>query len=201
VATNVVERKVEGDWYQGEVPANVEFGDGLWLETAQVFRFTKSRQNPAVQLGNFCSVYAGCSFAVKGDGRCTIGDYTLLNGAIIMCENEIVIGSYCLISWNVGIADSDFHPLDPEERKQDAIALSPYHEPKRERPNIPSQPVVIGDNVWIGMGAVILKGVTIGDNSVVGAGSIVTKSIPANVVVAGNPAQVVKNLDRPKNPK
>ena len=53
-------------------------------------------------------------------------------------------------------------------------------------------PVKIGDNVWIGMGAVILKGVTIGDNSVVAAGAIVTKSIPANTIVAGNPAEVVK---------
>ena len=50
--------------------------------------------------------------------------------------------------------------------------------------------MIVGDNVWIGMGAVILKGVTIGENSVVAAGAIVTKSVPANVVVAGNPAVV-----------
>lgn len=52
----------------------------------------------------------------------------------------------------------------------------------------------IKDNVWIGMGAVILKGVTIGENSVVAAGAIVTKDVPPNVVVAGNPAQIVKQL-------
>jgi acetyltransferase-like isoleucine patch superfamily enzyme len=55
-------------------------------------------------------------------------------------------------------------------------------------------PVKIGDNVWIGMNAVILKGVTIGDNSVVAAGAVVTKSIAPNTIVAGNPAVVVKTF-------
>jgi acetyltransferase-like isoleucine patch superfamily enzyme len=191
--TNVINRKVEGDWYSGEVPSNVEFGDGFWLETSQVFRFCKSKRQPAVKFGKFCSVYAGCSFAVKGNGACTIGDYTLLNGALIMCEEEIIIGSYCLISWSVGIADSDFHPLDPIERKKDCMVLNPFlaGDP---RPPIKTKPVRIGDNVWIGMNAIILKGVTIGDNSVIGAGAVVTKDVPANVVVAGNPAQIIKQL-------
>jgi acetyltransferase-like isoleucine patch superfamily enzyme len=56
-------------------------------------------------------------------------------------------------------------------------------------------PVIISDNVWIGMNAIILKGVTIGENSVVAAGAVVTKSVPANVVVAGNPAVVTKELE------
>lgn len=192
--TNVLNRRVERDWYDGEVPENVEADDGFWLETAQVFRFCKSRRNPAVKIGKFCSVYAGCSFAVKGEGRCIIGDYTLLNGALIMCEEEITIGSYCLISWNVGIADSDFHPLDPVERKKDCLVLNPYTQ-TGTRPKIATKPVRIGDNVWIGMGAIILKGVTIGENSVIGAGAVVAKDVPPNVVVAGNPAQVVKSLE------
>ena len=191
--TNVIHRRVEHDWYNGEVPANVEFEDGFWLETTQVFRFCKSTQKRAVKFGKFCSVYAGCSFAVKGRGRCTIGDYTLLNGAMIMCEEKITIGNYCLISWNVGIADSDFHPLDPEQRKKDCMVLNPFTMTK-PRPPIPTRPVHIGNNVWIGMGAIILKGVTIGDNSVVGAGAVVTQNVPTNVVIAGNPARVVKTL-------
>ncbi len=192
--SNVVNRRIEGDWYNGEIPSNVEFEDGLWLETTQVFRFCKSTQQPAVRIGKFCSIFAGCSFAVKGQGRCAIGDHTLLNGALIMCEEEITIGSYCLISWNVGIADSDFHPLDPEARKRDAILMNPYTGVTGPRPPIPTKPVRIGDNVWVGMGAIILKGVTIGENSVVGAGAVVARDVPPNVVVAGNPAQIVKKL-------
>jgi acetyltransferase-like isoleucine patch superfamily enzyme len=94
----------------------------------------------------------------------------------------------------VGIADSDFHPLDPAQRLQDALALAPYLEGRPQRPKLRTAPVRIRDNVWIGMGAVILKGVEIGENSVVAAGAIVTKSVPPNVVVAGNPAVVVKQL-------
>ena len=191
--TNVINRRVEHDWYSGEVPANVEFEDGFWLETAQVFRFCKSTQKPAVRFGKFCSVYAGCSFAVKGNGRCTVGDYTLMNGAMVMCEEEITIGSHCLISWNVGIADSDFHPLDPVERKKDCMLLNPYT-CTGARPIIPTRPVHIGDNVWVGMNAVILKGVTIGENSVIGAGAVVTRDVAPNVVVAGNPAKIVKQF-------
>ena len=58
----------------------------------------------------------------------------------------------------------------------------------------------LGDNVWLGGGAKVLKGVTIGENSVVAAGAVVTRDVPANVVVAGNPAQVVKELD-PETPR
>ena len=111
-----------------------------------------------------------------------------------MAEESIEIGSYCLISWNVGIADSDFHPLEPALRRVDAMAISPYSKPRPERPPISTKPVRIGDNVWIGMNAVVLKGVTIGENSVVAAGAVVSKDVPANVIVAGNPAVIVKEL-------
>ena len=111
-----------------------------------------------------------------------------------MAEELIEIGSYCLISWNVGIADSDFHPLDPAQRRRDALALAPYYKERPPRPPIRTAPVRIADNVWIGMNAVILKGVTIGENSVVAAGSVVSKSVASNTVVAGNPAVVVKEL-------
>jgi acetyltransferase-like isoleucine patch superfamily enzyme len=124
-----------------------------------------------------------------------VGDFTLLNGVLIMAEERIEIGSYCLMSWNVGIADSDFHPLEPAQRRLDALALAPYYEKRPPRPELRTAPVRIRDNVWVGMGAVILKGVEIGENSVVAAGAIVTKSVPPNVVVAGNPAVVVKHLE------
>jgi acetyltransferase-like isoleucine patch superfamily enzyme len=123
-----------------------------------------------------------------------VGDFTILNGALIMSEERITIGSYCMVSWNVGIADSDFHPIDPAQRRIDALALAPFYENRPPRPEIRTAPVVLQDNVWVGMGAVILKGVTIGENSIVAAGAIVTADVPPNVVVAGNPARIVKEL-------
>jgi acetyltransferase-like isoleucine patch superfamily enzyme len=100
-----------------------------------------------------------------------------------------------LISWQVGIADSDFHPLDPVERRTDAEALAPYLRERPPRPLLRSARVVICDNVWIGMNATILKGVTIGENAVVAAGSVVAKDVPPNTVVAGNPAVAVRTLE------
>jgi len=190
------DRRVENDWWSQPIPPNVHFGTGLYCETAQIFRMFRSRHADAVCLGDYVSCYAGCSFAIGENGRCTVGDFTLLNGALLMAEELIEIGSYCLISWNVGIADSDFHPIDPEERRRDAIALAPFYKDRPPRQPIRTAPVRIGDNVWIGMNAVILKGVTIGENAVIAAGSVVSKSVAANTIVAGNPAVVVKELPR-----
>ena len=187
-------RHVEGDWWPEPIPSNVEFGDGFYCETAQIFRKLRSKKARAVIIGNHISCYAGCSFAIGENGHCTIGDFTLLNGALIMAEERIEIGSYCLVSWNVGIADSDFHPLEPAQRLIDAQALAPYFKNRPVRPKLKTAPVKIADNVWIGMNAVILKGVTIGENSVVAAGSVVTKSVGPNTIVAGNPAVVVKQF-------
>jgi acetyltransferase-like isoleucine patch superfamily enzyme len=188
------DRRVEGDWWKDPIPPNVRFGAGFYCETAQIFRFLRSRLENAVTLGDYVSCYAGCSFAIGENGRCSVGDFTLMNGALVMAEELIEIGSYCLISWNVGIADSDFHPIDPHERRRDAIALAPYYKERPPRPSIRTAPVRIGDNVWVGMNAVILKGVTVGENAVIAAGSVVSKSVAPNTVVAGNPAVVVKQL-------
>jgi acetyltransferase-like isoleucine patch superfamily enzyme len=187
-------RRVEGDWCASPIPANVHFGAGFYCETAQVFRQFRSRQPNALTLGDHVSCYSGCSFALGERATCSIGDFTLLNGAILMADERIEIGSHCLISWNVGIADSDFHPLDPAQRLLDAQALAPYFAGRPPRPPLRTAPVIIGHNVWIGMNAVVLKGVTIGDNAVVAAGAVVSKSVPANAVVAGNPAVVIKEL-------
>jgi len=188
------DRHIEGDWWPHPIPANVEFGEGFYCETAQIFRHLHSKRSGAAVFGNHVSCYAGCSFSIGKNGQCRVGDFTLLNGALVMAEEKIEIGSHCLVSWNVGIADSDFHPLEPAQRLIDAQALAPYFKNRPPRPRLKTAPVKIGDNVWIGMNAVILKGVTIGENSVVAAGSVVTKSVPPNVVVAGNPAVVVRQI-------
>ena len=188
------DRYVEGDWWNHPIPENVEFGQGFYCESAQIFRFLRNKRARAVVLGDHVSCYAGCSFAIGPNGSCQVGNFTLLNGALLMAEQRIEIGSHCLVSWNVGIADSDFHPLEPAQRLIDAQALAPFFKDRPKRPILQTAPVIIADNVWIGMNAVILKGVNIGENSVVAAGAVVTKSVPPNSVVAGNPAVVVKQF-------
>ncbi|MEV6632545.1 DapH/DapD/GlmU-related protein [Actinoplanes sp. NPDC051470] len=72
------------------------------------------------------------------------------------------------------------HPVDPEPRRAKWEA---------------ARPIVIGDNVWLGSGAIVLAGVTIGENTVVGAGAVVTRDLPANVVAAGSPARVIRVIE------
>ena len=93
------------------------------------------------------------------------------------------IGNHCLIAGGVRIADFDGHPLGADERRAGATFAAET-----------VLPVIIGDDVWIGHGAVILKGVNIGDRAVIGARAVVTRDVPADTVVAGNPARVIKSL-------
>lgn len=93
------------------------------------------------------------------------------------------IGKHCLLAGGVKVYDVDAHPIDAARRR----AEEPF-------PPENSRPVIIEDDVWIGTRAMILKGVTIGARSIVGAGAVVTSDVPPDVVVAGNPARVVKHL-------
>ena len=95
----------------------------------------------------------------------------------------IKIGENCLISSNCGIS-SVSHIQNATNRRLYDDDNSPY-----------SKSVFIGNNVWIGMNACILPGVSIGDNTIIGSGSIVTKNVPSNEIWVGNPARFIKRLD------
>lgn len=114
----------------------------------------------------------------------SIGELTSTgnNVAILACR-RVAIGRKCLIGDQVAIYDSDFHAIDPQMRASGAGA---------------SEPVEIGDQVWLGSRVMVLKGVRIGHNSVVGAASVVTSSIPDNCLAAGVPARVIRRLDSPR---
>jgi len=115
----------------------------------------------------------------KGLGAISIGDCCLLSPGVRMISADLIkVGNACMFARNVSIADSDWHDV------YDRVAMGKH------------APVIIEDNVWIGESVIICKGVTIGENSVVGAGSVVVRDIPANCIAAGNPAQMVKMLDK-----
>lgn len=110
-----------------------------------------------------------------------------MNCTFLDC-NRITIGDHSGIGPNVQIY-AVAHPVNPDER------LSRKDDTEYSFWKSFTAPVTIGENVWIGGGAIILPGVTIGDNTTIGAGSVVTKSIPANCLAAGNPCKVVRFLD------
>ncbi|MGH2755975.1 MAG: acyltransferase [Actinomycetota bacterium] len=171
-------------------PANVKAGHDCLLEFNR-YSFQKffSKQPVGLLLGDRVSVHMWTAFGTGPSGRITVGDDCLLVGAQFMCEEEILIGERVIISYNVTIADSDFHPLDPDLRRQDAIAISPEGD-REQRPPFSSAPVVIEDDVTVGIGAMILKGVRIGSRARIGAGSVVTRDVPSDATVFGNPAVI-----------
>ncbi|MEM1187021.1 MAG: acyltransferase [Pseudomonadota bacterium] len=114
-----------------------------------------------------------------GAGTIRIGRCVLMSpGSRISASDEVVIGDGVMMANGTYITDSDWHTVYDRTRRSDAVT-----------------PVHIGNNVWLGDHATVLKGVTIGENSVVAARSVVTRDVPANVIVAGNPARVVRDLD------
>jgi len=144
-----------------------------------------------VSLGEYATVIATSDRKVRltvwsawdGEGKIRIGDCCLIcPGVRISAATEIAIGQGCMMAHGVFVTDADWHGV--------------YD---RSLPIGQTAPVRIGDNVWIGDGAIVCKGVRIGENSIIGAGSVVVREIPANAVAAGNPAAVVKYLesDRP----
>lgn len=112
-------------------------------------------------------------------GRIDLGDYVLISpGTRVISSIGIAIGSNTMIASGCYISDSDWHGT--YDRTSDE-----GH----------AKPIVIEENVWLGLNVIVGKGVTIGRNSIVGAGSVVVSDVPANVIAAGNPAVVRKELD------
>ena len=126
-------------------------------------------------------------------GRLTIGRNFFLGRSRIYCAHSLSIGDYVLISDGVSIMDSDLHPISSVRRRgiADAWASGAFPDVYSDTPGAP---VSIADDVWIGFGASILKGVSIGQGAIVGAGSLVTSNVRPWAVVVGSPAREIRVL-------
>jgi acetyltransferase-like isoleucine patch superfamily enzyme len=132
---------------------------------------------------NSLQLSSPCSLCLLRPGaRISIGDASAASGAVICAATSVRVGRRVLLGANCKILDTDFHPLTPEAR---------LNHPTRDAS---SEPVVIGDDVFVGAHALILKGVVLGDGCVVGAGAVVSGTFPARSVIAGNPARTIKTL-------
>lgn len=118
--------------------------------------------------------YTGCKVVLQNNAKLILGDGSFINvDSKVYCSELIDIGNNTFIGEEVIIRDSDEHTVIREDYTK-------------------TSPIKIGNHVWIGMRSIILKGVTIGDNSIIAAGSVVTRDVPANSLVAGVPAKVIK---------
>ena len=180
---------IAGDWDYGSLPGNVRLGRGVFLERRDSFRRFFSRCDPALVLGDDVAVYGWSEFSLQEDAFVEVGARSVLVGAAVMCTQRITIGSDVVVAYGVTLADADFHPLDPDLRARDAAAVAPGG--GRERPPTPAEPVHVADGAQIGIGAIVLKGVTVGEGARVAPGAVVTRSVPAGALVEGNPAREV----------
>lgn len=158
----------------------------------RIERIPYMRSKGRITIGNdvYISGKIGIGFnsALGLDPEFRIGNHTFIgHECSFSAAKRIVIGNHCLIAGGTSMADNDGHPIDAVKRRDGKrVSAADVH------------PIVVGDDVWIGAGCRILKGVHIGDRAIVGAASVVTKDVPPDTIVAGNPARVVGTIQPPE---
>lgn len=163
-----------------------------FIHGAQVYNIVGDKN--AIRVGAN-TIVAGHLLTFKHGGEIEIGDWCYIGeNSRIWSAKLVSIGSRVLISHGVNIHDTNSHSLNAHERHQHFVLIATVGHPESV-PNLFSAPVVIEDDAWIGCNAILLKGVRIGRESIVAAGSVVTKDVPEKVVVAGNPARVIRKLE------
>lgn len=164
-------------WWGVKLGSNIQFAGKCYFK-----RFPKS----VISIGDNCEFLSRPNSNLIGinrpcmistlteEAQLVIGNNCGFSGTVIGAFASIKIGDNVRCGANTLITDSDWHSDDPRIG--------------------PAKPVVIGNNVWLGLNVVVLKGVEIGENTVIGANSLVTKNIPANVIAAGNPCKEIAKL-------
>jgi acetyltransferase-like isoleucine patch superfamily enzyme len=155
-----------------EKEAQLKFGIA-WILTGYTNSTLKIAEGGVLHVSGKFKFHTGAFIVVNKNARLEIGSGYTNNNAEINCFKHISIGNNVAISKGVIIRDSDNHEIIGND-------------------NPISQPIIIGNHVWIGLGAMILKGVTIGDGAIIAAGAVVTKDVPPNTIVAGVPAKVIR---------
>ena len=181
----------------------LSMGNGCLLQSGFAISGNLDGTGKRVFVGNNCVVASSFVFERKGHGKVTLGDRVHAGSSTnFISINGISIGDDVTIAYDCIFYDHDSHAIDWLDRKDDTL-----QEIRDDRMNgdflanknwsvVRSAPIVIEDKVWIGFGVTVLKGVRIGEGAVIGARSVVTKDIPAYCVAAGNPARVVKSIDK-----
>lgn len=186
------------------VPKSIRYKDVLYYKLSSVFLYSFSilnSKNNRVLIGEDCLIAATIIFE-DVEGMVTIGDRVYIGNSKIICKNSITFGNDILVSWGVTFYDHNSHSKNYKLRRNDIRQTvddyRKYNGNYLKNKNwevVQAAPIVIQDDVWIGMDALILKGVTIGRGAIVAARSVVTKDVAPFTIVAGNPARTVKQID------
>lgn len=173
--------------------ATVKVAPGAQLaSSARIYNMGDKDEDISVGAG---SIVRGELLRFAHGGSISIGKSCYIGeGTRIWSGCSITIGNHVLIAHNVSIFDNLTHPIDWTERRVHFAAISTVGHPSVV--NLGDKPVVIGNDVWIGANALILRGVTIGDRAIIAAGAVVTKDVSPDKIVAGNPAAEIRTLER-----
>lgn len=167
-----------------------EFGENLELNSCSDCCADVSG---SIKIGDNCRIFG--RVLTQDDGIITIGSNTCIyERSFVGSVNSISIGNCVIISNHVHIFDNNNHPTSPAVRYQ--MCLDGFDGDAWRWKHAQNSPIVIEDNVWIGEYSMIMKGVHIGKGSVIAAHAVVTKDVPPYSVAAGNPAKVVKTLEK-----
>lgn len=166
---------LDHDWFPKPLPENVVVAERSWVYSSFAFSHFESHRPGAVKIGHDSGIYNGTFFDLGPEASVEIGNYCSLVGAIIATNGKVVIGDYSFIAHEVVIADS-------------------FAEVPTNRKCPQAQPIIIGDNVWIGANAIILSGARIGEGAIIGAAAVVDFEVPPFSIVAGNPASIKGKL-------
>lgn len=165
----------------------------------------------AIHIGDDSIIYENAKIEAYGKGKIEIGAQSVLGDIKIVSKFGITIGKRFLSSWNVFIEDFDPHPVEANLRALQVAEMVQNFRPRFGSSGIPSvqqewaskgwnfpgEPIVIGDDVWVGANVTILKGAKIGSGCVIATGSVVVRGeYPANSILAGSPAKVIKQLEK-----
>jgi acetyltransferase-like isoleucine patch superfamily enzyme len=180
-------RVIEGDWYPGTIPLSARIDPTAYVGSSQSFTRDRSEAPNGVRIGRGASLCDATSLDIGARGVVRLHEFALVTAARIICDLEIEIGAYALVSWDVVLMDSYRIPFDSAARRRWVCGERDVELPR-------PRAIRLGSNSWVGFGACVLPGVTIGEGSIVAARSVVCSDVPANVVVAGNPARIVRRL-------
>ncbi|MBO9701640.1 MAG: acyltransferase [Sporocytophaga sp.] len=173
---------------------NINVEDGANVNFMDIMIYDARKRNLNVQIGKDSIIH--CDIVLyKHDSKVTIGDRVFIGeGTKIYCYDSVEIKDDVMISWGCTIIDTNAHSISFEERKNDVVAWKKGYQFK-DWSNVKFGKIVIERNCWIGFNSIVMKGVHLDENVIVGAGSVVTKSFSKNLIVGGNPAQVVKQVE------
>ena len=194
-------RSLPSDWYPGTVPDNIHVDATAYFGSSYAFTKFRSRLAVGLAIGRGASLCDGAILDVGEAGCVTIGEFALVTSALIICDREVSIGPYAMVSWNAVIMDSyRFLPRVISDSAMSppftgAPSTAPHERTDRCRP------VHVCRNAWIGFDACILPGVTIGEGAIVGARSVVISDVPDYAIVGGNPARIIRSVPAETSPR